>query len=440
MSDGDSFAESAGWLTQFRRGMIAGLSIPILGFAGLAIPVMLAWIVPGSDSVSATSALRAAALALLSGMHGGLYLGGVFSTVPPLTVTVALGWLICGPARRLDSTSGFVGLASGFTLCCIGLARWSRLGDTYAPVHRTAVASAAFVLVVGAASRWAPLGWARCSARTKRVLRAAAAFSACYFGLACVIVATQLVRHHGAAEALQAKVAPGIGGLAVLLLGVSVVPNAAVAVIGYLCGPGFDLGAHTSVSALSVSRGALPEFPLLAALPRDGGLSAIGLVLIAAAAVSVGVVAVGMLKSGSRGWAGMRDLASASAVFGSAVLATSVFARGGIGGGGLRSIGMHGWLAGPAAVALAASAGLLCSGVSAAMRLRRPSEQLTAPAPAAADDRADDGTADSAQASTVATAAANLGDTDEASTVDTGAGSTVDGSQRSTVEQLGETG
>jgi hypothetical protein len=49
-----------------------------------------------------------------------------------------------------------------------------------------------------------------------------------------------------------------------------VVPNAVVFSGSYLLGPGFTVGAHTIVSPAVVTIGALPVFPLLAALPDTG--------------------------------------------------------------------------------------------------------------------------------------------------------------------------
>jgi hypothetical protein len=48
------------------------------------------------------------------------------------------------------------------------------------------------------------------------------------------------------------------------------VPNAVVFSGSYLLGPGFTVGVHTIVSPSAVTIGALPMFPLLAALPDTG--------------------------------------------------------------------------------------------------------------------------------------------------------------------------
>ena len=47
------------------------------------------------------------------------------------------------------------------------------------------------------------------------------------------------------------------------------VPTAAVWGLAYVVGPGFAVGAGTSVSVTGTDLGAVPAFPLLAALPRS---------------------------------------------------------------------------------------------------------------------------------------------------------------------------
>jgi hypothetical protein len=61
-------------------------------------------------------------------------------------------------------------------------------------------------------------------------------------------------------------------GATVQLVAISLllVPNAVVFSGSYLLGPGFTVGAHTIVSPAVVTIGALPMFPLLAALPDTG--------------------------------------------------------------------------------------------------------------------------------------------------------------------------
>ncbi|HEX6148400.1 DUF6350 family protein, partial [Nocardioides sp.] len=54
------------------------------------------------------------------------------------------------------------------------------------------------------------------------------------------------------------------------VLALLVLPNATLFAAAYLLGPGFTVGAQTLVSPTLVVTGALPAFPLLAALPDSG--------------------------------------------------------------------------------------------------------------------------------------------------------------------------
>src|SRR6202042_2990983 len=61
---------------------------------------------------------------------------------------------------------------------------------------------------------------------------------------------------------------PGIGGSALLLLvSLSYLPNSVFWAIAYMLGPGFAFGAGTAVSPSGSALGAVPAFPMLAALP-----------------------------------------------------------------------------------------------------------------------------------------------------------------------------
>ena len=67
------------------------------------------------------------------------------------------------------------------------------------------------------------------------------------------------------------------GQLTVIIstIGASILlPNAVLFSGAYLLGPGFTVGVNTMVSPTVVSIGALPMFPLLAALPDDGATAA----------------------------------------------------------------------------------------------------------------------------------------------------------------------
>lgn len=86
-----------------------------------------------------------------------------------------------------------------------------------------------------------------------------------------VLVAAALLLDLGSAANVLARLDAGsAGGAFLTLLVAGFAPNAALFASSYLVGPGFAVGAGTTVSASGVSLGAVPAFPLLAALPAEG--------------------------------------------------------------------------------------------------------------------------------------------------------------------------
>ncbi|MCW2724430.1 MAG: hypothetical protein JWN35_1351, partial [Frankiales bacterium] len=74
--------------------------------------------------------------------------------------------------------------------------------------------------------------------------------------------------HLGRAGDLQSAAAPGlVGGVALLLLGLLFIPNAAVWGAAWLAGPGFHVGVDTAVGPFGTTLGPVPALPLLAGLP-----------------------------------------------------------------------------------------------------------------------------------------------------------------------------
>jgi hypothetical protein len=236
-----------GWLTLFRRGVVTGVGMLLIAVSCCAVATVAAWLMPGTDTSSISSALKAAALVVLSGAHGGLVLAGTPVSLTPLLVTVLLGWLVAAHARRLESWSGFVGLVTGYGAASAVLAHWSRLGTTFAPVLRSTIAALIFVLVVGGAARSTGRLSGKLTHRWRCVLRAAGLVTAGYLAAGALLAAAALLGHFSEAVALQRQLAPGAAGLPVALLGLSATPNAVLAAVGYLTGPGFEIGSHTSV-------------------------------------------------------------------------------------------------------------------------------------------------------------------------------------------------
>nr|WP_221308269.1 DUF6350 family protein [Nocardiopsis mwathae] len=98
-----------------------------------------------------------------------------------------------------------------------------------------------------------------------------------------LLVAVPLALNHGEAAAITHQLSPGIiGGILLILLQLLYLPNAVVFGTAYAIGPGFALGSGTMVAPTGITVGALPLFPMLAALPDNGPAPAISLVALAA--------------------------------------------------------------------------------------------------------------------------------------------------------------
>jgi len=91
---------------------------------------------------------------------------------------------------------------------------------------------------------------------------------------AALVVALGLVVSWGDAQATYDALHLGFGdALMLTVVCVLALPNAIGLAIAYLAGPGFAVGTATSVTVSSVSLGALPLFPMVAALPDPGSQS-----------------------------------------------------------------------------------------------------------------------------------------------------------------------
>ncbi|MGX7680959.1 cell division protein PerM [Jatrophihabitans sp. DSM 45814] len=370
-----------GWLTQFRRGVVSGFVLLIVAVLIMTIPVSLAWLAPGADSTSAGHALKAAVLITVAGNHGGLVLDGTRVTLTPLLVTMLLAWLVLNQARRQETDNGFAGLVCGYTAANAIAAHWSALGTTRVEAGRSSLAACGFILVVGGAARYLPPRWHALSQRWRQVGVGALGITAVYAFAASLLAAGALAMHlHGAAHQ-QATLATGAGGLPVAFVGIAGIPNAVLSGVGYLAGPGFTVGSHTSISILSATHGPLPVFPLLAAVPSGGPAIWLGTTIGAATALAAGFVAARLV-----GHRLVDALFSALlAGFGVAVLCT--LAGGSLGPGSLNHVGSIGWQVGSALAVLSATASSIWVGANALRQRSAPSAENGSSEPAPVEDR-----------------------------------------------------
>jgi Family of unknown function (DUF6350) len=124
----------------------------------------------------------------------------------------------------------------------------------------------------GAARGLAP--WRRLAAgvppRPRSVLLGMMAALAVLTAFGALLGAASLLVHLSAYKAAVSALNPGPGGSVLLLLAsICYLPNSVIWAIAYMLGPGFAFGTGTAVSPSGSSLGAVPAFPMLAALPVD---------------------------------------------------------------------------------------------------------------------------------------------------------------------------
>ncbi len=136
-----------------------------------------------------------------------------------------------------------------------------------------------------------------------------------------------------------------VGAVLLLLLCVALLPNAALWAATYAVGPGFAVGAGTSVAPTGVVIGAVPAVPLLGALPGAGvapGVSLFALLLPVLAGVTTGVL-VARQHSVSGDPAKLAGLAGAAGAMAGIVLGVlATWSSGSLGGGRMVDLGPSG--------------------------------------------------------------------------------------------------
>ncbi len=120
-------------------------------------------------------------------------------------------------------------------------------------------------------------------------------------GFGLLIFLASMAFHPTEVANLYEVLKPGIiGGILLSLVAVAYLPNAVLWAVSYAVGPGFAVGAGTSVSPTGVFIGMIPSFPPFAALPAPGPAPLVSLLALAApfaAGIVGGIMTVRALPS-----------------------------------------------------------------------------------------------------------------------------------------------
>jgi hypothetical protein len=365
-------------------GSLAALWAAAAGLALVGLPVLLAWATDARAGAGAADAVRTVAHIWLVAHGTSLDVpGGVLALTPlgllalPVLLLRRAGTVL-GRAQRVGGLRAAAGAVAALALPYAVLASAvAELSTTRQVVAGPLEALLTGLVVAGAGAalgvvRGAGLGGvlaARIPAFVRRQLLAAAGALGVLVAGAALLVGISLAAHVGRASELTAAPSPGaVGGIALLLLSLSLVPNAVAWGASWLVGPGFAVGVGTQVGPFAHELGPVPALPLLAALPGSGVPGRWGLLALLVP-LAAGVVAGALVWRRLPGAGALRTVgeAAGSGVGAGALLVVLAWASGGAAGGGrLSALGPVAWEVGAAFAAQVAVAAVV-----AALVLRR---------------------------------------------------------------------
>ena len=269
-------------------GAIAALAAAGGGLAVLVTLTLIGWITaphvgPGGGLAGV---LRSAGLLWLVAHHVEVTVRGVgrigllplgLVLLPAALLERAGRWMVHeGHVTRLrDVALAAASIAFPYTLFTGAVAVASRSAQAAPSLWQAVLAGFGIAFLAGGfgAARglasWRKLA-RRVPPRPRSVICGMAAALAMLVFFGAVLAAASLAIHLNSYKSAVDALNPGFGGSALLLLaGLVYLPNSVIWAIAYMLGPGFAVGAGTAVSPSGSALGALPAFPLLAALP-DG--------------------------------------------------------------------------------------------------------------------------------------------------------------------------
>jgi hypothetical protein len=164
-----------------------------------------------------------------------------------------------------------------------------------------------------------------------------------------LIFLASLLFHLSEAKNLYDVLKPGIvGGILLVLIMLVYLPNAALWAVAYAVGPGFAVGAGTSVSPSGVFVGMIPAFPSLAALPQPGPAPLVSLFALAvpfAAGAVGGVLTIRYLPTVVTEAAPLWGFVS-GVLTGGVIVFLAALSGGPLGGGRMAVMGPSAWQVG----------------------------------------------------------------------------------------------
>lgn len=282
--------------------VLGGVVAASITLAACLTAGMVGWFLSDAGAHGAPrDGLRVGALGWLMAHGSGVLVDGVRITAVPLLLTLLCAVTVWRVAHRVgDAVSGHgpdadrladgerdwtvatasLGFGAGYLAVVVAV---SSLASTAATRPSTAsallwalglvalIGVPALAVGTGRAAIWTaplPATWTLGAITAWRILRAF------WLASAALLLGALLVDGATAVNIVSQLQLNTSGTVAYVLVTLLVLPNAVLFGGAYLLGPGFSVGAGTLVSPAGVVLGALPLFPLLAALPDTGPVPA----------------------------------------------------------------------------------------------------------------------------------------------------------------------
>ncbi len=371
-------------------GVLAAAEATALGLLVLGLPAVLVWATDPRSGASFVEAVRTVASLWLLASGAVLQVPDGAVGLTPLGLLAIPVLLLVRAASRQGRHSSLISVGQAMRLSAITAATYAALAVAVASSAGTEALRADPVLVAVTAGAVGFAGalvgclrvdrlwraaWLRVPASGRRLLRATVVSSGVLAAAGALLVGASLAGHGSTAAELAQAGDPGpVGGFALLLLGLSFVPNAVVWGVSWLAGPGFAVGVGTAVGPFGTELGPVPTVPLLAALPASGVPGWVG-VLVLGVPLASGALAGRVVHRELAGRGAWR-VALAAAATGpatGAVWAVLAWCSGGPAGGGrLADVGPSPWQVGLALVGLV-GAGAALSALALRWRTARRS-------------------------------------------------------------------
>jgi hypothetical protein len=369
-----------------QAGATGALWAVCAGLVATALPVLLVWATDGRSGSGAAAALRTAGQVWLFAHGAALEVpGGLLGLSPvgllalPLVLLLRAGGhsaRVCRVKRLSEVPVLALALAAPYAVLAaivaalsetsaVRAAPWQALLSGFVVAGLGAVAG-----ILRATGLWRAVMPAL-PGRAARLTVAATGALAVLLAGGALAAGGAFVAHLGRAGDLQSASAPGlVGGVALLLLGLLLVPNAAVWGAAWLAGPGFHVGVGTAVGPFGTTLGPVPALPLLAGLPGpiSPWLGALALAVPLAAGAFAGLLVVRRLAEPS--W--RRAAAEAALAGPCAGLVAGLagwLAGGPAGGARLTDVGPSPWLFGLVVAVEVAAGAAACAALVVRRRL-----------------------------------------------------------------------